>query len=436
MADTFDPGLMAERGSHFVGGRHFVSPFNFRAEVTAGFDFPRPLRLIDSTIRKVIYTAGVRPSIRDLLEIGAVLEAIGVKDESLNLWWWGEDEPGDIEFETVKAFAKAGFSFDIKVFSDTFVGDGGRPSTNMRRSVDMLAELGVRSINPGLVEAADADAEKRQAEEFAAFADYAGRQGLDWTLTIPECGRRDFDKMVRASNVAIAHGAQRLDLMDSTSSLSPEAMKLFVRAYRAGLDRPVPMTMHHHDDFGMATAGTVAAVTAGASPDVALNGVSYRSGFAALEEVVLALDVLYGLDTGIRLDRLQWAADELARIMDLPIPPLKPVVGAHQFLRDGPSEIAHMLQTEPGPLPPTGCSINPALIGARMQWVWGKQSSELIVREVAAWLGVALSDAEVRRVRADLDRQRDEVAAFPRWLCSEAVCAAVKAAAGKGGAAA
>jgi isopropylmalate/homocitrate/citramalate synthase len=75
--------------------------------------------------------------------------------------------------------------------------------------------------------------------------------------------------------------------------------KKFVRSYRSRLDQPVPMTVHHHDDFGIATAGTIAAVTTGA-PDVSLDGVSCRSGFASTEEV--ALDVPHGLDTGIRLE--------------------------------------------------------------------------------------------------------------------------------------
>lgn len=434
MTQSFDAELLAKRGSAHIEGRHSVSAFNFRPEVTQEFDFPKPLALIDSTIRKVIYTAGVRPTIKELLKIGEILQEIGVKDESLNMWWWGDDRPNDIEYETVKAFAQAGFSFRVNVFLDTLVGDGRTPSTNMKRSVDMLAGLGIGTVNPGLLEPADAEAEKRQAEEFAAFAEYAKRQGLGWTLTVAHCGRRDFDKLIRGSNVAIANGAERIDLMDSTSTLSPEAMKLFTRTYRSLLDRPTPITMHHHDDFGMATAGTVAAVTAGASPDVALNGVSYRSGFAALEEVVLALDVLYGLDTGIRLDRLQWAADELARIMDLPIPPLKPVVGAHQFLRDSPGEIMRMLQA-PDMFPPSGCSINPAMVGSRMRWVWGKQSTDGVIREVAAMLGVKLPAEELSRIRADLNRRLDTVSTFPKWLPSEAVFDAVRASAQHRGAA-
>ncbi len=429
MTTTFDPQLIGRRGEPHVEARHSVSPFNFRPEIVQEFDFPKPLALIDSTIRKVIYTAGVRPSISDLLKIGEILEELGVRDESLNVWWWNDDEPNEIEFETVKAFARAGFSYRVNVFVDTLVGDGRVPSTKMKRTVDMLAEAGIGMINPGLLEPADADAAKRQADEFAVFADYARRQGMQWTLTVANCGRRDFDKLMEGSNVAIANGAERLDLMDSTSTLSPEAMKMFVRAYRARLDRPVPMTMHHHDDFGMATAGTVAAVTAGASPDVSLNGVSYRSGFAAMEEVVLALDVLYGLDTGIRLDRLQWAAESLARIMDLPIHPLKPVIGSCQFLRDIPGEIVHMLETGPEAFPAPGCSIAPAMTGAEMRWVWGKQCGDSVIRAAASACGLALSPEAVRKVRGDLDGRLARIDAYPKWLPAETVFEAVRAAA-------
>ncbi len=412
---------MPVRGVAHVEGRHSVSPFNFRPEITEQFHFPEPLALIDSTIRKVIYTAGLTTGIAELLEIGEILQEIGVRDESLNVWWWGADEPNPVEWETVRAFAKAGFDFHINVFTDTLVGNGLVPSTRMRRTVDMLAEAGIKTINPGLIEPPDAAAAQRQAEEFFAFGDYARAQGLEWTLTIAHCGRRDFNKMIAGSNVAIAAGAKRLDPMDSTSTLSPEAMKLFVRTFRSLLVKPVPMTMHTHDDFGMAAATTVAAVTAGASPDVALNGVSYRSGFAALEEVVLALDVLYGLDTGIKLEKLQWAADRLASLMDLPIPPLKPVVGAHQFLRDNPNEIARLHGDARDLFPAFGCSIDPALVGSTLRWVWGQQGTEHAVRAVALSLGLNPTDAEVTAMRAELDRRRDARPGYPKWVEADEV---------------
>lgn len=97
----------------------------------------------------------------------------------------------------------------------------------------------------------DAEAEKRQTEEFAAFAEYAKQQGLGWTLTVAHCGRRDFDKLIRGSNVAIANGAERIDLMDLTSTLSPEAMKLFTRTYRSPPPYPnndAPSRRFRHGD--------------------------------------------------------------------------------------------------------------------------------------------------------------------------------------------
>jgi hypothetical protein len=408
------------RGVPHVLGRHSVSPFNFLPDVTEGFDFPRPLALIDSTVRKAIYTAGVRPTVSDVLKISEILAELGVRDESLNMWWWGEGQPDQLEYDVVRALGVERFGFRINVFSDTVVGDGRSPAAFMRSTVDMLAEAGVTAVAPGLLQAPDADAARRQADEFSTLGEYAASAGLSWTVTIANCARRDFDAMVAASNVAISAGAARIDLMDSTSALSPEAMKLFVRTYRTRLAAPVPTTMHAHDDFGMATAGTIAAVTAGASPDVSLNGVSYRSGFAALEEVALALDVLYGLDTGIRLDRLQWASERLAQIMDFAVHPLKPVVGAHQFLRDSPGEIMAMLANGTG-FPPPGQSVAPALTGGCMQWVWGKQGNLSLLHAIAGSLGLVLPDEYAHEARNELDRRVAGKVAYPKWVSAEEV---------------
>jgi isopropylmalate/homocitrate/citramalate synthase len=416
MPDEPRPSI-ERRGVARVEGRHWVSPFNFLPEVTAAFDFPAPLTLIDSTLRKVIYTAGVRPSVADLRAIADVLIEIGVRDESLNVWWWGEDEPSAIEMAAVEALGAARLPWRLNVFTDTLVGDGTRPMPRMRETVDRMAAAGVASLSPGLIEPPDAAAAARQRDQFHALGEAARAAGLALTLTVAQCGRRDFDAMVAGANVAIEAGIGRLDPMDSTSALSPHAMAHFVRAWRARLVRPVPMTMHAHNEFGMMTACAVAAVTAGASPDVALNGVSYRSGFAPLEEVALALDVLYGLDTGIRLDRLTWASERLAALMDFPVPPLKAVVGAHQFLRESPAELTRTLPEHAlDAFPQGGSPIDPALVGGRMRWVYGKQASAGLVRAMAAHFGVALAADRLAVARAELDARLAAKRAYPKWL--------------------
>jgi hypothetical protein len=424
-------GGAQSRGRALVEGRHFVSPFNFMPDVTAGFEIPQPLGLIDSTIRKVIYTAGVRPSARDLRVFCESLVELGIGEVSLNIWWRDADSPNEPEFEAMRVVAQARPAFLVNVFTDTLLGDGTRAMPRMRQTVDTLAAEGIKILNPGLLQAPNNDARLRQIDELHAMAEYVAAAGMSWNATIAQCARRDFEGMVALTNEAIKAGVRRLDLMDSTSALSPQAMVHFVRTYRSRMVKPTPMTMHHHDDFGMATAGTIAAVIAGASPDVALNGVSYRSGFAALEEVVLALDVLYGADTGIRLDRIQWAADKLAEVMQFPIPPLKPVIGSHQFLREGPHEIANIVGGKSdADFAAMGSSVAPSLTGAAFHWVWASQHSEEIIRTVADSLGLALSAAQVADVYQRLEALVARHRAYPKWATPEEVVAAIKAAAG------
>lgn len=430
-SDQQSPEETGVRGRALVEGRHFVSPFNFMPEVTAGFDIPRPLGLIDSTIRKVIYTAGVRPSESDLRAICELLDELGIGEESLNIWWRGGDTPDADEYRAMQVVARARPGFLVNVFTDTLLGDGTAPASRMRQTVDMLAEEGIKILNPGLIQAPNEEARKRQIDEMHAMAEYIKAAGMTWNATIAQCARRDFEGMVALTNEAIKAGVRRLDLMDSTSALSPQAMVHFVRTYRARMVEPTPMTMHHHDDFGMATAGTIAAVLAGASPDVALNGVSYRSGFAALEEVVLALDVLYGVDTGIRLDRIQWAADRLAEVMGFPIPPLKPVIGSHQFLREGPREIANIIAgRSDADFAAMGSSVAPSLTGASFHWVWASQRSDEIIRSVAGSLGLTLSPEQAGEVHRRIEAMIATRPAYPKWATPDEVAGFIRAVAG------
>jgi isopropylmalate/homocitrate/citramalate synthase len=432
MTTTNSPRPLGDwgRGQAFAEGRHFVSEFNFVPEVTSGYEIPTPLGLIDSTIRKVIYTVGVRPSEAELLEICHILEELGIEEESLNVWW-RDGEPDPQELAAAMTIARAKVKFKVNVFTDTLLGNGETPMPLMKQTVDMFAEAGIKLLNPGLLQAPNDDARKRQADEMAVMNEYIKAAGMEWNATIANCGRRNFDEFMALCNTAVDNGVRRFDLMDSTSALSPQAMTHYVRTFRSRLNRPTPLTMHTHDDFGMDTAGTIAAVLAGASPDVALNGVSYRSGFAALEEVVVALDVLYGVDTGIRLDRLKWASDELARVMRFPVPPLKPVVGSHQFLREGPPDIDKILDGRaPADFANMGGSYSPELIGAEFHWVFSQQGNSQVVASVARSLGLTLTDKQVAEAVTILEAKLAAHPAYPRWATPDEVFAVVKRVAG------
>jgi isopropylmalate/homocitrate/citramalate synthase len=216
------------RGKPIVEGRHAVSAFNFLPEVNAAYEIPTPLGLIDSTIRKVIYTVGVRPTAADLLKICELLDELGVGEESLNVWYRnGGANPQ--EMAAARTVAGGGFKFKINVFTDTLLGDGTQSMPQMRETVDTFGEMGIKLLNPGLLQPPNADARQRQTEQMHEMAEYVRAAGMEWNATVANCGRRDFDAFVDLSNRAIEAGVRRFDLMDSTSALSPQAMTYFVR---------------------------------------------------------------------------------------------------------------------------------------------------------------------------------------------------------------
>jgi D-citramalate synthase len=405
---------------HRLEGSHWVSPMNFDPEVQAQFTWPEPFTLIDSTLRKMLFTAGALTSIDGFVLVAEALGEAGIKEESLNITWGGGSAPIPRELALCRAIAGRDFGFRLNVYADTFLSDGQtRQPVSARESVEMLVDLGVRMLAVGIVQAPSPEAQQRQMEELAEFFELARDLGVEVSITLANVGRRDFDSMVAVSNEAIRLGALRLDLMDSTSTLAPEAMKVFVQRYRSRLAQDVPVTMHVHDDFGLATAGAIAAATAGASPDVSIGGVSYRGGFASLEEVVVSLEVLYGVDTGVRLDRIQPLADLVAEEMGLPIHLLKPLIGQSAFLRHMPGDVVGYLQQGADAFPPVSGCLNPRVIGSHMTWVWDSLSNDAMVKALAATLGETLTDAEVSAVRAALDGAVEQIATFPRWLTPE-----------------
>ncbi|MDP5227621.1 MULTISPECIES: hypothetical protein [Arthrobacter] len=410
-----------------VEGSHWVSPVNFDEEVTRDFDFPSPLGLIDSTLRKTNYTAGAQTTLDGFLRIAQGLEDIGIKDESLNLDWWGDDVPNARELAMVREILAGGFKFTCNVYADTLLGNGeGTPRIDPKSTVDLLLSLGAKVIAPGIVEASSPEAEARQFRQLAEVTEYATSSGLEWTVTLAQAGRRGFDSMMRAANEAVALGAKRIDLMDSTSSLSPEAMRVFIRRFRAGLVKEVPLTMHVHDDFGLGTAGAIAAAAAGAGPDVSVNGVSYRCGFPPLEEVATSLEVLYGVDTGIKLEGLQALSDLVYRETGLPNPALKPVTGEYAYLKSTTADVLNSLRDGVRTFPPISGCLHADVVGADIRWVWDRLSTRGMVRQLATNLGLELNEVEVEAVYKALNDAIDEIPAYPRWLTPEQAGALVR----------
>jgi isopropylmalate/homocitrate/citramalate synthase len=151
-----------------------------------------------------------------------------------------------------------------------------------------------------------------------------------------------FDEIHRAAADA---GVRRVYVMDGQGVAVPEVVRFLVRRLRALVGQEVEIAVHCHDDYGMATANTLAGVTAGASAtDVVVNGLGDKAGIGALEEVVMALEVLYGVKTGIVIDRLYDLSRAVAEIFDVPLEANKAIVGENVVRHQIDSHIATVLR--------------------------------------------------------------------------------------------
>ena len=195
-------------------------------------------------------------------------------------------------------------------------------------------------------------------------------------------------------------GVSRLVIYDSVGAMLPARMTPLVAEVlrRTGL----PILVHCHNDYGLATANSLAAVEGGATAvDVAVNGVGGRAGNAALEEVALALANLYGLGTGIDTTGLRQLSAVVEEMTGLKNTPLKPIVGDYCFAHVPVMHIRCVAGGNPSAFEPFG----PAQVGAERTFDFSLPLDyEAALRPFAQKCGCAFDQAEVPALVAAIRR--------------------------------
>ena len=339
--------------------------------------------LYDTTLRDGEQTVGVVLSPEEKLEIAQLLDGLGIARIEA-----GFPRVSDEDRRAVELIAGAGLTAEVWGFSRAVPAD-----------LELLVDLGVEAsviespISDLKLEAIGVSRETmlQRIANAMRFADEHGIRaaffGVDSTRAEPDFYRQVYETAVEA-------GAKEVAVVDTLGIASPEAVTDLVGAtlqYADGL----PVHFHGHNDFGVATASAVAAVRAGASwIHGTINGMGERAGNADLGEIALALRAPYGVETGLRLDRVREAS---ARIQDLSgygLAPWKPLTGETLFRRES-GAVASQFHDPP--------SIEPyssELVGAERAIVLGKKSGLDSIRIKAAELGIDVPEEKRAEVLA------------------------------------
>ncbi len=335
----------------------------------------------DTTLRDGEQTPGVSLLPDEKLRIAKALDEIGV-----GVIEAGAAITSEGEQESIKKIAKEGLRAEISSFARIVKGDIDVALKCDVDSVFLVSPTSDLHIKYKL----GIDREELMKRTLEAI-DYSKAHGLIVDLCTEDGSRTDVDFLKKVLSAATDHKIDRFTVADTVGIMVPE--KIFEIFTKLGKSK-VPLGIHCHDDLGLATANTLSAVRAGASVvDVAVNGLGERAGNASLEEVVMALRLGYGLETGIKTEKIASISDLVERLTGVPVPPNKAIVGENAFTHEAGIHVDGILKKAE-----TYEAIKPESVGARRTFVLGKHVGMKAVKKMLDDEKIPVTDDQLREV--------------------------------------
>lgn len=299
----------------------YSSPWNYEAEVTRNFEFADELQVHDVTLRDGEQQSGVAFSAKEKLEIAHALADAGVHRIEAGLPVVSADDE-----KAVRDIVKADLSSEIWAFSRCMLDD-----------VKVAVDCGVSGVvmeipsSHHLIEKAYRWPVEKAIDLSIEATSYAHENGVKvsfFPIDATRAGIVEYlDMMTR---VATEGHVDSVGLVDTFGVLSPHAVEFFVRKTRERLG--VPMETHFHMDFGMGVANTALAVAAGTEViQTTVTGIGERAGNTPMEEAVLALLTMYGIDTGIATQNFVELSKMVMGMAGVQQPSNRPVVGERLY---------------------------------------------------------------------------------------------------------
>lgn len=247
----------------------------------------------------------------------------------------------------------------------------------MKGDIDLAASLGVWGVRLSFPISPlerkyklKGIADDQYLQQTLELSEHARRKGVQVIFSPYDTTRAELPFLRRlVAELERAGTVDRLRIVDTTGCALPGAIAYLVGQVRE-MAPSLPLEIHCHDDFGLACANTLEGIAAGADyASTTINGLGERCGNAPTEEVAMALEVLYGIDTGLDLTKLTSISRLVADLSGVPTQLNKAIVGESAFRHESGMAVAGVLQD-----PFTAEPYRPELVGQQRKILLGKKS--------------------------------------------------------------
>jgi len=338
-------------------GNWYVSRFNSLVE---NF-IPKDVLISDCTLREGEQQAGVVLSPKEKIHLAHILDEIGIPQLEVGMPAVSTEEEG-----TIKTLVREGLQAKLIAVC-----------RSMKEDVDKAENCGVWGVSCSLpigelqIKYKLKWPEEKVIEVAVQITSYAHEKGFYVILSPYDTTRTDPVFLERFLSTVTREGwVDRIRLVDTVGGVTPQGIGYLVQKMKALTGKPIEV--HCHNDFGLATANIIAALSAGAQvASTALNGMGERAGCAATEEVALALYILYGIDMGLDLTKFTEASILLQEYSGISLQPHKAVVGNGAFAQE-----AGLVVTGWKEFPFTAEPYLPELVGQKPSLLLGKKSGK------------------------------------------------------------
>jgi isopropylmalate/homocitrate/citramalate synthase len=299
----------------------FVSPWNFADPVREQLHFPKKVTFHDITLRDGEQQTGVIFTKDDKIRIAEGLAEAGVHRIEAGM---PVVSPSDTA--AIKEIVKRNLGPKVFAFSRCMVED-------VKRSVDCGVSGIVMEVpsSTHIIELAYKWPLQKAIDLSIESTAYAHSQGLEVVFFPIDFSRAEIGWVLDLiTKVATEGHMDALALVDTFGVLAPHAMQYLVRESKKRINKP--LEAHFHMDFGLGIANTIMAVAEGVEViHSTVLGLGERAGNIPMEETVLALKMLYGIDTGIKTEKLYGLARLVEELSGHKVATNRPVVGEGLF---------------------------------------------------------------------------------------------------------